>query len=169
MCFGVSSTWLLEGKGAMFTGNKVDKPADTPDVGIVRVPVYSLAVSAGHGSIVDLEPFVTFTIPFESTLLRKRLSGASFKDLAIVEVVGDSMAPEIANGDMIMFDKTAATRPFRDGLWVFRLGEAIHVKHVQQVGPHQFEAHSVNPKYRTFTFDDEYQFIGLVVWSDRAW
>lgn len=182
-CYNVSADWILTGEGKMTVlaeqTNLYPEPTrvsgvhetmlDYPARDTVEIPVYSLAASAGPGSIITLEPHIIAKMPFETASLRKRLCGVSFKDLGIVEVEGDSMAPDICTDDLIMFDKSAPLRPFRDGLWLFRLGDAVHVKRLQQVGPHTFEAHSTNPNYRTFSFDDEFQLLGRVVWSDRTW
>jgi hypothetical protein len=47
------------------------------------------------------------------------------------------------------------------------LGDAIHVKRLQQVGHAAFKALSANQDYGPITFDDDYQLIGCGVWSDK--
>ena len=134
---------------------------------IVGIPLVELTISTGRAASVDSDHQPTTSVLFDKTLCDG--IGVDIKHLRLLRIDGDSMAPDIVNGAYIMFDRTAATRPFRDGLWIFRLGDAVQVKRIQQVGPHQYEAHSINPNYRPFTFDDDFQFIGRVVWSDRRW
>ena len=135
---------------------------------IVRIPVYEQDVSAGFGVIVEYEPVVAALVPYDADWLRERV-GVSAKHLAMIRVVGDSMSPTICNNDYVMIDIEATKRHFRDGIWVFRLGDAIHVKRVQKISGSTFQALSVNADYRPFTFDNDFQFIGRVVWSDKLW
>jgi phage repressor protein C with HTH and peptisase S24 domain len=169
--FGISAKWLLTGEGDMMLPDKPRLGQEEADAApnIVHIPLYALDASAGHGSLIDREPNVVAMMPFDRDWLRERI-GVSARHLALIKVIGDSMSPTICNNDFVMIDLQAIhSHHFRDGIWVFRLGDAIHVKRVQQVGPATFKAISVNQDYGPITFDEDFQFIGRAVWSDKLW
>jgi len=184
----ISSRWLLEGVGEMFIGGmyvaESDRFGDTKIANVaksesddgydvpktenfLRVRFADLKASAGHGNLVDVEP-VSHSLLFESQWLHERI-GIPYEKLLVLSVDGDSMMPTLNPNDLIMIDTSAIERGFKDGIWVFCMDNAIHVKRVSHRGHGQFTATSDNTAYQPFAIEEPYHFIGRVVWSDKRW
>ncbi|MCL1908838.1 MAG: S24 family peptidase, partial [Holophagaceae bacterium] len=99
----------------------------------------------------------------------KQHIGVPIAHLFMTLVNGDSMAPALSHNDVVIVDRNALQAGFRDGVWVFRLGDAIHVKRVQQTGPAQYQATCDNPSYSPIALTEDFHLIGRVVWSFKSW
>ena len=130
-------------------------------VEFVDVPRLPLDASAGPGALaIGEDPFDAFR--FSARWLREQ--GFDPKALSAIAVAGDSMEPELRDGDEILVDRTP--RPLRDGIHVVRLGEALHVKRVQAARPGQVTLISANPAYPPIEVElDDVDVIGRVVWK----
>lgn len=91
------------------------------------VPVFDVAASAGHGAISDYES-IAYSMAFPSGYLQK-LTRTDPRNLAIISVKGDSMIPTLMDDDVVMVDTSKRSVDF-DGLFVFRFGDALHIKRV---------------------------------------
>lgn len=123
--FGVSVEWLLDGRASPGP-IEVANGESTPE-GADLVPIYDVAASAGHGTIVDTEDHLS-NLAFSTQYLRE-MTGAKGKELAVIRVKGDSMSPTIQDDDMVMVDRTKTNLDF-DGLFVIRIGEALQIKRI---------------------------------------
>jgi len=127
----------------------------------VEVPRLPLEASAGPGAVGAAEiPFDAFR--FSRRWLREqRLEPAL---LSSIRVVGDSMDPLLRDGDEILVDRTP--RPFREGVHVIRLGEALHVKLLQAVPPGGMRLISRNAAYEPVEVAmADVDVVGRVVWK----
>lgn len=126
-----------------------------------KVPRLALGASAGPGS-VPVEEEATDTFRFSRRWLREQgLDGAS---LSAITVEGDSMEPLLRDGDEILVDRS--DRPFRDGVHVVRLGDALLVKRIAALGFGRYSLMSDNKAYPALEVAaDEIQIIGRVVWK----
>ena len=78
--------------------------------------------------------------------------------------MGDSMDPLLRDGDEILVDRTP--RPFREGVHVARLGEALLVKRIQAVPPGRLLLISENPAYGPIEMSaSDVDVVGRVVWK----
>lgn len=102
--------------------NGVMAPASTK-----LVPVYDVASSAGPGALVGYES-IAYSMAFPHGYLQK-LTRSNPRNLAIISVKGDSMVPTLMDDDVVMIDTTKTSVSF-DGLFVFRFGDALHIKRV---------------------------------------
>lgn len=127
----------------------------------VDIPRLPLGASAGPGAISgDEVPFDS--LQFSDNWLKEH--GFDHTMLSIISVTGDSMEPELRDGDEILVDR--APRAFRDGIHVIRLGEAVHVKRVQALRPGRLSIISSNPSYPAIEVSaQEVELIGRVVWK----
>ena len=74
------------------------------------------------------------------------------------------MEPVLNDGDEILIDRSP--RPFRDGIHVVRLGDALLVKRVAQSGAGRLALLSQNLAYPPIEVaTDEVTIIGRVVWK----
>ncbi|QZP09628.1 S24 family peptidase [Caenibius sp. WL] len=127
----------------------------------VAVPRLALGASAGPGALAgEEEPFDSFG--FSDRWLREH--GLDQANLSLISVVGDSMEPLLRDGDEILVDH--GWRPLRDGVHVVRLGDALHVKRVQQGQAGEIRLISVNEAYPPIDAAlADIEVIGRVVWK----
>jgi len=127
----------------------------------VEVPRISLEASAGPGATAAEEiPFDAFR--FSRRWLRE--NGLEPAQLSAIRVMGDSMDPLLRDGDEILVDRTP--RPFREGVHVIRLGEALHVKLLQAVPPGGLRLISKNAAYEPVEVAmSDVDVVGRVVWK----
>lgn len=148
-----------------------DDKAVRADVAAVRpgtlVPVYDVQASAGFGAIVDSEEHVA-SLAFPSGYLR-RLTRANPRDLKIITVKGDSMAPTLNDDDVVMLDVSKrdlsydglfVVRDNGDGLLVKRVGRATRSGHITLISDNRVYL----PVERATT---EIEVIGKVIWHGR--
>jgi len=127
----------------------------------VEVPRLPLEASAGPGATNAAEiPFDAFC--FSRRWLREQ--GLEPSLLSSIRVMGDSMDPLLRDGDEILVDR--APRPFREGVHVVRLGEALHVKLLQAVPPDRLRLISKNEAYEPVDVAmADVDVVGRVVWK----
>jgi len=127
----------------------------------VEVPRLPLEASAGPGAVGAAEiPFDAFR--FSRRWLREQ--GLEPALLSSIRVMGDSMDPLLRDGDEILVDRTP--RPFREGVHVVRLGEALHVKLLQVVPPDRLRLISKNEAYEPVDVAmADVDVVGRVVWK----
>jgi len=127
----------------------------------VEVPRLPLEASAGPGAVGAAEiAFDAFR--FSRRWLREQ--GLEPALLSSIRVLGDSMDPLLRDGDEILVDRTP--RPFREGVHVVRLGEALHVKLLQAVPPGGLRLISKNPAYEPVEVAmSDVDVVGRVVWK----
>jgi phage repressor protein C with HTH and peptisase S24 domain len=150
--FGVAEAELGGPEEKSYTG----APGDW-----VEVPRLPLEASAGPGALGAEEiPFDAFR--FSHRWLREQ--GLDPAMLSAIRVMGDSMDPLLRDGDEILVDRTP--RPFREGVHVIRLGEALHVKLLQAVPPDRLRLISKNPAYEPVEVAmADVDVVGRVVWK----
>lgn len=137
------------------------KTPNRPSGDWVDVPRLPLEASAGPGAVGAAEiPFDAFR--FSRRWLREQ--GLEPAMLSSIRVMGDSMDPLLRDGDEILVDRTP--RPFREGVHVVRLGEALHVKLLQAVPPGRLRLVSSNPAYEPVEVAmADVDVVGRVVWK----
>ena len=142
-------------------GGSVEKSYDSREDDWVDVPRLDMEASAGPGSLGG--PELAFdSFGFSRRWLRERdLTPAM---LSAIRVTGDSMDPLLRDGDEILVDRSP--RPFREGVHVVRLGEALHVKLIQAVPPDRLRLISKNPAYEPVEVAmADVDVVGRVVWK----
>lgn len=140
------------------------KHRDRPD-GLLRIRQLQVGASAGPGSLADDE--YAESMGFAPKWLRRL--GADPANLSLIVVDGDSMAPTLGDGDDIMVDHGAATRPLRDGIYVLRMDDVLLVKRVAMGPSGKLTIRSDNPQYPDWedVSPESVNIIGRVVWTGR--
>lgn len=123
---------------------------ELPDENMVTVSQYDLRVSAGNGALVEQEhPIAEFR--FSADWLRQQ--GLYGKTLSIVQVMGDSMEPNLFDGDLILVRHDEA----RDGICVIRVDSDVLVKRVQyDYAERSYLITSDNSRYKSFQIDTDF-------------
>lgn len=134
----------------------------------ILVPHYDVEVSAGHGALNDHEPEIG-SLAFRKDWVHRR--GLDPGQLATVMVRGDSMEPELSDGDTVLVDRSQR-QVLGDDLYVLRLSSALYVKRIQRLPGGRLQVTSLNPAYSTFEIDqgdppEDVEVLGRVVWRGQ--
>lgn len=122
-----------------------------------------LAASAGPGALVDAE--VALGAETIDSGLARRL-GLARDQAAIIRVRGDSMAPGLLDGDLILVDRARRIPDARGGVFVIRIDGTLMVKRVRTDAAAGLHAASDNPAAPALPAG-AIEVIGLVVWLMR--
>ncbi len=133
---GVSTTWLITGRGPEKAPKMQLREADAPGydlfaidetpAGYIRLPQLDVEASAGDGMLNDSGLDVVRYLDVAEEWAQRNLP----RDLERVRVMsarGDSMAPDILDGDVLFVD-TAQDRFVGDGIYVFHWHGLLLVK-----------------------------------------
>lgn len=149
---------------------------------LVFVPRLDVAAAAGAGAEVDVVASLA-ELPFPRAFVERMAPRGA--DLQCLSVRGDSMAPTIQDGAMIVIDrkqnelpawrpeprKAPRRRPARDAIYVFNHSGEVRMKRLRDVG-NDFVAimsdnHEPNPpEVIRRGRDGGFKIIGKVVWWD---
>lgn len=124
------------------------------------IPRLPLDASAGPGSAAAQE------IPYDSHRFSRRWlreMGLEGADLSVIRVEGDSMEPLLRSGDEIFVDRNKRSG---EGVFVVRIGDALHVKQVRASAADTIALISANDAYAPLELPrEEVEVIGRVVWK----
>ncbi|VWX61201.1 HTH-type transcriptional regulator PrtR [Sphingorhabdus sp. 109] len=136
----------------------------TPD-GLLRIRQLQVGASAGSGALADDE--YAESMGFGRKWLRRL--GADPAHMSLIAVDGDSMVPTLGDGDDIMVDHSAASRPLRDGIYVLRMDDVLLVKRIAMGPSGKLSIRSDNPQYPDWedVSAESVNIIGRVVWTGR--
>jgi SOS-response transcriptional repressor LexA len=125
-----------------------------------EIPRLPLDASAGPGATEAQE------IPYDSYRFSRRWlreMGLEGADLSAIRVEGDSMEPLLRSGDEIFVDRTKRSG---EGVFVVRIGDALHVKQVRASAAGTIALISANEAYAPLELPrEEVEVIGRVVWK----
>lgn len=169
---GVSATWILTGLGAPLIRDATSSNPQPNDSRFVPVAHFTAEASAGHGSLVQDEAHDSTYAYSRAFLERRRLKP---NNLAVISVRGDSMTPDLHDGDKILVD-CAPVDPARieDGqIHVVSVDGALYVKRILHVPGKRLMLASSNPAYPPITVEaadmNNVRLIGRVVSSSHEW
>lgn len=156
--FGINPVWLKTGSGPVYQ----NELAST-----LLVPKVAARACAGGGSL-ELSDMIVDELPFDRSWLSKKGNPGR---MVAMEVIGDSMSPELEPGDNILIDQSQ-NQVADNNLYVVGLADNIQVKRVQ-IRPGLVVLFSTNQRYSPVTLQgdeiDTLRVIGRVLWSSRAY
>lgn len=159
---GISLDWLA---GMSPSTEKSAENGGNQPKSMVAIPVFDVTPSAGHGAALLHERPVDF-LWFNEAWLRQTY-GVNPNDLKLLPSTGDSMAPTIEAGSMLMVNVNEMACQPGDGIFVVRLEGDILVKRLQRVPGGQIKVSSDNPAYDPFhiKLDDgiDFALLGRVI------
>ncbi len=148
------------------------KPQPAPDPPVpasTGVPEVDVEASAGPGALAGefVRERARWQLP--EAMVRHE-GGADPAALRILRVRGNSMEPEMGEGDRIVVD-TARRVPAEGELFVLWDGDGLVVKRVgkaRDAGPPRLRLISANPDYAPYTcLAEEAHIVGKVLWTVR--
>jgi len=156
--FGVNPVWLKTGTGPVYQNEQTNT---------LLVPKVAARACAGGGSF-ELGDRIVDELPFDRSWLSKKGNPGR---MVAMEVIGDSMSPELEPGDNILIDQSQ-DQVADNNLYVVGLADSIQVKRIQ-VRPGLVVLFSTNQRYSPVTLQgdeiDTLRVIGRVLWSSRAY
>ncbi len=130
-----------------------------------QVPKVAARLSAGGGSF-EAESQVVDTRAFDLSWLRRMGNPA---EMVLMDVVGDSMAPGICDGDTVLVDRGQADLIF-GGVYAVGHGDTVLIKRIRRA-QNGLALISDNPEYSPVLLRgddmDNFRIIGRVVWLCR--
>jgi repressor LexA len=126
--------------------------SEGPERQIVYLNLFGLAQCGPHGSFLDGNPLDRIAIP-------SRLVCFPADEAFLVQAKGDSMAPRINHGDLVIARQTEDADSGRVVVCV-NDGEAL-IKRLQKEGDH-FILCSSNPKHPPFLAAEDFRIVGEV-------
>ena len=135
----------------------------------IAVPLFEVSAAAGGGRTGE-EPASSAVLSFPPSLLRQ-ITAAPANGLRLISISGDSMAPTLEHGDMVMID-TNRTIPSPPGIFILDDGVGLVAKRVDAIPntrPQMLRLSSDNPAYSNYQRRiDEVRILGRVVWFARS-
>lgn len=161
--YNIDSTWLESGLGAPRPEVSAEEFANE----FARVPKVAARLSAGGGSFEtggQVEGYYAF---------RKDWIGSkgNSADMVLMEVYGNSMEPELKEGDIVLLDQSRQNI-LAGGIYAVGVEDTVMVKRVEK-RPGQVVLHSDNKDYSPiYLGGDELEnvrVLGQVVWVSREY
>lgn len=148
---GVSLAWLVYGDGDTASA----KPAE--ENGVISLPLREARIRPGDGLV---ETGLSWEAPPSC------LAGAAdVKNLFAMRVDGDSMAPEIRDGDCVLVD--TSLRAIRLGrLFAVAVGEVVYIRRLE-MSPDQLVLSSAGNPWQPVEPQAGLRILGEVVWLSR--
>jgi len=138
-------------------------------MGYTLVPKVQARLAAGTGSL-ETEGKVIGYYAFKTDFLRRK--GRAGK-MVLMDVLGDSMEPEIKDGDTVLIDESQ-NAILAGGLFAVGIEQEVFLKYLLRV-PGKLVLKSKNPEYDPIEVDmngdlaGTVRVIGRVVWSCREY
>lgn len=164
----VSAHWILEGHEPMLVADFLDSRIIDPN-DFIPIPRMDIEASAGHGTTTTLEN-TTGHYAFNEKWLDRR--GLRPDNLSVIAVNGDSMEPNLYDGDLILIDH-AQNAPVDGRIFATRFDGDLFVKRLQRQPGDKLQLISSNPVYPPLTVSlkdgDQIDIVGRVVASMHEW
>jgi phage repressor protein C with HTH and peptisase S24 domain len=154
----VSIEWLATGEESRQSAQAITRAVEHGD--FIFMPRNRIRFSSGRDRILRSDQVVD-SIAFRAEWVKRRLSTES-RDLLLIEVVGDSMAPTVEDSDLILAD-LAEPRFRQDGIYLLRHDSGLAVKRIQRRPDGKLLVRSDNPKYEAMVVSTV-SVIGRVIW-----
>ncbi len=162
--------WLLTGQGPLFIGATESMVKENSAFygvldGFTVIPNLALEEEAGM-EVQGNEQGGAERYAFRRQWLRSK---GKVEDLVLIEARGDSMDPTIADGDVVLIDRSKK-QVVVGNMYSLRTKNAVMVKRLQSIGAARIKVMSDNKLYDSYEIDLEsgdIEIIGQVIWIGR--
>ncbi len=162
--FGLNPLWLEKGKGLPRPESVADRDDERP---YHEIPKVRARLCAGGGSF-ETEGQVEGYYSFRSDWLRTR---GNPTNMVLMEVIGNSMEPEIKEGDMVLIDQSRSD-VLSGGIYAVGVEDTVMVKRVERL-PGTLVLRSDNTDYSPIHLAgdelDNVRVIGKILWTSREY
>ena len=164
--FGLNPLWLEQGKG--FSRAEVAIAAACEEgAAYEEIPKVRARLCAGGGSF-ETEGLVEGYYSFRADWLNSRGNPAN---MVLMEVIGNSMEPEIKEGDMVLIDQSRSD-VLSGGIYAVGVEDTVMVKRVEKL-PGTLVLRSDNMDYSPILLSGDelnnVRVIGQVLWASREY
>lgn len=172
--FNVCYEWLITGEGPMHANDAPEAPDSfvkahecDNDADLIMIPRVSARLCAGTGSL-ETDDNVVGMYAFRADWILKK---GNTKRMVLMDVTGDSMAPDIKHGDIVLVDQSK-TDIYGHGYYAVGVEDAIYIKEIM-TSPGMLVLKSINPRYEDIkvSLGDDHassvRIIGRVLWVGR--
>jgi phage repressor protein C with HTH and peptisase S24 domain len=157
--FNVNPDWLVKGNRP-----KILSQNNYHEI-FQQVPKVKARLSAGGGSF-ETEPEIEEFYSFRKDWLSKK---GQPKDMVLMDIFGNSMEPELKDGDTVLLDQSQKA-VLAGAIYAVGLADTIVVKRLEK-RPKELVLLSENERYPMMRFRDEemnsVRIIGKVIWVCR--
>ena len=129
---------------------------------IISIPFYQVKAAAGEGVNVP-EYEEKDVLHFDKRWLQA-VVGHNPEHLSLIIAKGDSMLPDIQDGDLLMVDDSIK-EVIPNKTFVIKQDDKYRVKKLKAELNGDIQIISNNPNYKTETMDRETEIIGQVIWN----
>jgi phage repressor protein C with HTH and peptisase S24 domain len=158
--YGLNPRWLLEGRGERY--QQGEHAATT-----MAIPRVVARLCAGGGSF-ETGSMVRDTMVFSRSWLTSK---GNPKTMVLMDVMGDSMEPELKDGDTVLLDHSQ-TSIHAGSIYALGLGDTLLIKRIRRQ-PRKMELISTNPDYAPIVLQgDELEtlrILGRILWVCREY
>lgn len=134
-----------------------------PSSNIVKIPFYS-AVRAAAGSGVEIPNYSEQEVMTFDRRWLKTILGVNEKNVALINVEGDSMMPLINDGDLLMFD-FSVKNVINNKVFIIEDEDKLRVKRLKQDFNGDIYLISDNKQYPPEKVTHTLNIVGKVVWN----
>lgn len=119
----------------------------------IIIPRFDMAASMGPGIVVPDHLEVIQQLVVDREWIREqRLLHSGIPNLSIITGFGDSMLGTFSDGDPLMVDRGINAMD-KDGIYLFTVDGAAHIKRLQRIGGSRVKVISDNPAYERWEAD----------------
>ena len=170
---GININWLLSGEGSMYNDtHMISEPeshyiatSNTENKDFALIPRYAVEASAGSGSAIDQEQEIG-KMAFRRDWLKNKV--LNIDNLVTINVKGDSMAPTITDGAIVLVDMNQTGIP-GEGIYIIQNDDHLYAKRLQPDFNDGLIIKSDNPNYSDQHLKSKdirnLKIIGKVVWA----
>ena len=165
----ISLDFLFLGKSSSTLPNQPSEFQLLFDEEIVMIPMVEAVLSAGGGSF-ETNGNYEKGYAFRRDFIRRKGNPNS---MVLMRVSGDSMEPEIRDGDVVLLDQSK-TRIVPGKMFAVGFEESIYIKRIDNL-PGKVILKSENPAYPPVELDvrgdlaEQFRVIGRVLWCGREY
>ena len=178
---GVRIEWLLLGRGPMRQegegskqailnelSKKTDEIVGKPD-DLIMIPLVEAVLSAGGGSF-ETSAITGRDYAFRRDFIQRK---GNPSDMILMRVSGDSMEPDVLEGDVVLIDQ-GKTKVVPGKMYAVGFDECIYLKRIDSL-PGKVILKSANPAYPPVELDvrgdlsEHFRVIGRVLWVGREY
>ncbi|MEO5334531.1 MAG: hypothetical protein H7839_21155 [Magnetococcus sp. YQC-5] len=160
------SGWMDESMLEVLSDCSPDADEQLRDFSLI--PHIRAEASLGLGADCYSNDDIIGHLAFKNVWLQKKRLNPRF--LALIDAVGDSMAPTISDGDVLLVD-LRQKEPMDNRIFVIRMDQRLYAKRLRVQSGNKLVVHSDNPLSPAFDIDSAefhgVDILGRVVWAGK--